>query len=202
MLISKSGYKEVNSCHFSTNSTQNSHLKTMKNERKEQAYCDEKVPTPSNDVTSIDFGRAIEIVGIAGIILSLIFLGYELKRSNDIAETQAVATIYSMTNEMGLALAENPELSRVFGQALSDFESLSPDDRFTLYVLLEYVINVNEAAWKFYDKGIINQEEADFYTRNLCQLIGRHPSLVEAWRSNKQHRLPGFYEYATGVCEL
>jgi hypothetical protein len=126
MLKCKSGHKEANSCHFLTNSTQNSYSKTMKNERKEQVYYDEKMPTPSNDVTSIDFGRAIEIVGIAGIILSLIFLGYELKRSNDIAETQAVATIYSMTNEMGLALAENPELSRVFGQALSDFESFEP----------------------------------------------------------------------------
>ena len=82
------------------------------------------MPTPSNNATSIDVGRAVEIVGIAGIILSIIFLGYELKRSNDIAETEAVATIYSMTNEMGLALAENPELSRVFRQALSDFESL------------------------------------------------------------------------------
>ena len=160
------------------------------------------MPTPSNDITSKYVGRAVEIVGIAGIIVSLIFLGYELKRSNDIAETEAVATIYSMTNDMGLALAENPELSGVFGQALSDFESLSPDDRWTLYVLLEYVINVNEAAWKYYDKGIINREEADFYTRGLCKLIGRHPSLVEAWQSNKQDRLPGFYEYVTGVCEL
>ena len=93
--------------------------------------------TPSKSVTSIDVGRAVEIVGIAGIIVSLIFLGYEMKRSNDIAETDAVATIYSMTNEMGLALAENPELSRVFRQALSDFESLDSDDRWTLYVLLE-----------------------------------------------------------------
>ena len=160
------------------------------------------MPTPSNDVTSIDVRRAVEIVGIAGIIVSLIFLGYEMKRSNDIAETEAVAAIYSMTNEMGLALAENPELSRVFGQALSDFESLSPDDRWTLYVLLEYVINVNEAAWKYYDKGIINQEEADYFARGLCKLIGRHPSLVAAWRSNKQDRLPGFYDYVTGVCEL
>ena len=91
---------------------------------------------------------------------------------------------------------------RVFGQALSDFESLSPDDLWTLYALLEYVINVNEAAWKYYDKGIINQEEADYYTQGLCRLIGLHPSLVAAWRSNKQDRLPGFYEYATGVCEL
>ncbi|MGB5587882.1 MAG: hypothetical protein WBN78_08945 [Gammaproteobacteria bacterium] len=160
------------------------------------------MPTPSTSGTSIDFGRAVEIVGIAGIIVSLIFLGYELKRANDIAETEAVATIYSMTNDMGLAMAENPELSRVFGQALSDFESLSPDDRWTLYVLLEYVINVNEAAWKYFDKGIINQEEVDFYTRGLCKLIGRHPSLVEAWHANKEDRLPGFYEYATGVCEL
>ncbi len=160
------------------------------------------MPTPSNNVTSINVGRAVEIVGIAGIIVSLLFLGYELKRSNDIAETEAVATIYSMTNEMGLALAENPELSRVFRQALSDFESLGPDDRWTLYVLLEYVVNVNEAAWKYYDKGIINQEEADSYTRSLCKLIGRHPGLVAAWRSNKQDRLPGFYEYVMGVCEL
>lgn len=158
--------------------------------------------TPSNDATSIDVGRAVEIVGLAGIILSLIFLGYELKRSNDIAETEAVAAIYSMQNEMGLALAENPELSRVFGQALSDLQSLSPDDLWTFYALLEYVVNVSEAAWKYYDKGIINQEEADFFTRGLCKLIGRHPSLVEAWRSNKQDRLPGFYNYVTGVCEL
>jgi len=158
--------------------------------------------TPSKHVRSIDIGRVVEIVGLAGIIVSLIFLGYELKRANDIAETEAVATIYSMTNEMGLAMAENPELSRVFRRALSDFESLSPDDLWTLYGLLEYVINVNEAAWKYYDKGIINQEEADFYARSLCKLIGRHPNLVEAWKSNKEDRLPGFYEYVMGVCEL
>jgi len=156
----------------------------------------------SKNVSSIDLGRVVEFVGIAGILVSLIFLGYELKRSNDIAETEAVATIYGMTNELGLALAENPELSRVFGQALSDFESLGPNDLWTLYVLLEYVVNVNEAAWKYYDKGVINQEEADYYTRGLCKLVGRHPSLVAAWRSNKQDRLPGFYEYASGVCEL
>lgn len=158
--------------------------------------------TLSKPVTSIDVGRALEIVGIVVLIASIIFLGYELKHSNDIAETEAVATIYSMTNEMGLALAESPELSRVFDQALSDFESLSPDDRWTLYVLLEYVVNVNEVAWKYYDKGVINQEEVDHYTWGLCKTIGRHPSLVAAWRSNKEDRLPGFYEYATGVCEL
>ena len=160
------------------------------------------MPTPANETTPIDIGRAVEIVGIAGIIVSLIFLGYELKRSNDIAETEAIATIYGMTNEMGLALAENPELSRVFRQALSDFDSLSADDQWTLYVLLEYLVNVNEAAWKYYDKGIINQEEADYYTRGLCKLIARDPSLVDAWQSNKQDRLPGFYDYVSGVCEL
>ena len=90
----------------------------MKNEHQEQVCEDKKMPTPSNDATSIDIGRAVEIVGIAGIIASLIFLGYELRRSNDIAETEAVATIYSMTNEMGLAMAENPELSTVIRQAL------------------------------------------------------------------------------------
>jgi hypothetical protein len=151
---------------------------------------------------SIDFGKAVEIVGIIGIIVSLVFLGYELKRSNDIAETEAIATIYSMTNELSLALLENPEASRVFKQALSDFESLSPEDRWDFYVLVEYVINVTEAAWKYHDKGVINREEADYYARSLCKLIGRHPSLVAAWQSNQEDRLPGFYDYVTGVCDL
>ena len=169
-----------------------------------QERFDEKMQstTPSNGTTSIDFGRAVEIVGIVGIIISLVFLGYELKRANDIAETEAVATIYSMTNEMSLALAENRELSRVFSQALSDFESLGPEDRWTVYVLLEYLINVHEAAWKYFDKGVINEEEADHYARGLCKLIGRHESLVAAWHSNKQDRLPGFYDYVTDVCGL
>ncbi len=156
----------------------------------------------SPKAASLDFGRAVEIVGIVGIIVSLAFLGYELKRANDIAETEAVATIYGMTNEMGLAMAENPELSRVFRQALSDFDSLSADDRWTLYVLLEYVINVTEAAWKYYDKGVIESEDAANYTRSLCRLIGRNPTLVEAWESNRQDRLPGFYDYVSDICEL
>ena len=158
--------------------------------------------THSDNGISIDIGRIVEIVGIAGIIVSLIFLGYELKRSNDIAETEAIATIYGMTNEMSLALSENPELSRVFKLALSDFDSLSSDDRWTLYGLLEYVVNVNEAAWKYYDKGVINKEEAEYYARGLCKLIVRHPSIVDAWHASKDDRLPGFYDYVTGVCEL
>ncbi len=174
----------------------------MKDERHEHANQDKKMVTSPDNATSNFFGRAVEIMGILGIIVSLGFLGYELKRSNDIAETEAIATIYSMTNEMGLAMIENPELSRVFGHALSDFESLDPDDRWTFYVVLEHVINVNEAAWKYYDKGIINQEEANYYTRGLCKLIGRHPVLVSTWRSNKADRLPGFYDYVTDVCEL
>ncbi len=103
--------------------------------------------TEESNVAPMDFGRVVEIVGTVGIIVSLVFLGYELKRANDIAETEAVATIYGMTNEMGLAMAENPDLSRVFRLAMSDFESLEPEDRWTLFVVLEYLINVSEATW-------------------------------------------------------
>jgi len=60
-----------------------------------------------------------------------------------------------------MSSAENAELSRVFRQALSDFDSLDEEDLWTMYVLLEYVINVTEAAWKYYDKGVIDRVEVD-----------------------------------------
>ena len=174
----------------------------MADDRRQPVLSDDDGPTPSRGAASFDIGRALEIVGIIGILVSLVFLGYELKRSNDIAETEAVATIYGMTNEMGLAMAENPALSRVFGQALADFDSLTPDDRWTFFVLLESVININEAAWKYYDNGVISRLEAEHYARGLCKLIGRHPDLVDAWRANREDRLPGFYDYVTDLCEL
>ncbi len=151
---------------------------------------------------TINIGRVVELVGLVGIIVSLVFLGYELKRANDIAEAEAVASIYSMTNEMGLAMAENPALASVFRQAQTDFASLGPEERFAFYILLEHVINVNEAAWKYYDQGIINREEADHYTGGLCRLIELDASLIDAWMSNRGNRLPGFYDYVNSICSL
>ena len=150
----------------------------------------------------VSFGRIVEIVGLIGIVVSLVFLGYELKRSNDIAEAQAVSEIYNMTNEMGLLMAEIPELAEVFRTAQYDFGSLQDDDRFMFYVIVEYVINTNEAAWKYYDKGIINASEADTYTQTLCRLIRTDVSLVGAWKASELDRLPGFFEYVSGVCNI
>ena len=67
---------------------------------------------------------------------------------------------------------------------------------------IEYVINTSEAAWKYYDQGIINEEEAGYFTQGLCRLVDLDPSLVAAWRENEQNRIPGFYEYVTKLCEL
>ncbi len=159
------------------------------------------MPTQSNRPSAIDFGRLVEVVGLVGIVVSLVFLGYELKRSNDIAEAQAVAEVYSMTNELGLVMAENPELARVLGQAQSDFDSLGPEDRWNFYVIIEYVINTSEVAWKYYDKGIINGDEASYFAGGLCRMIGMHPSLVAAWEENEENRIPGFYDYVTEVCD-
>ena len=159
------------------------------------------MPTQPNKPAAMDFGRLVEIVGLVGIVLSLVFLGYELQRSNDIAEAQAVADVYSMTNELGLVMLENPEMSRVLGQAQTDFELLSPDDLWNLYVIVEYVINTSEAAWKYYDKGIINGDEASYFAGGLCRMIGMHPSLVAAWEENEENRIPGFYDYVTGECD-
>ncbi|MEO1202891.1 MAG: hypothetical protein AAFX10_09295, partial [Pseudomonadota bacterium] len=151
---------------------------------------------------AVDLRDRLGLRNVVGIVLSLVFLGYELKRSNDIAEAEAVAQIYSMTNEMSLVMAEDPALSQVFRRAQSDFKSLDADEQFRFLILLESVVNSSEAAWKYYDKGIISRAETDSYTRGLCRLLGLDESLAEMWRSDAHNRLPGYYHYATDVCRL
>ena len=68
-------------------------------------------------------------------------------------------------------------------------------------MLIEHVINTSETARKYYDKGIINDEEASYFAGGLCRIIKLHPSLVAAWQENELNRIPGFYDYVTEVCD-
>ena len=75
-------------------------------------------------IVQIVKNQILEIVGIVMIVLSLIFVAYEIRQSNKIATVSNVNHIYDRFTAINEALMSDPELARLIIKA-SEAENLS-----------------------------------------------------------------------------
>ena len=145
----------------------------------------------------------LEFFGGVTIIVSLIFLGYELKRSNDIAEAEATATVYQASNEYLLTYIVDQNLRHVWRKSLEDgSESLTDDEQRLVTATLTYIYNIHEIAWQFHQKGLMS--DADMATRyfELCLGINKYPDVAKDWANRRDLVLSGFYDDVSRECKI
>ena len=145
----------------------------------------------------------LEFFGGVTIIVSLIFLGYELKRSNDIAEAEATATVYQSANEYLLTYIVDQNLRHVVRKMLEDgSESLTDDEQMLLTAVLSYIYNTHEIAWKYHQKGLMS--DADMAPRyfELCEGINGYPAIAKDWANRRDLVLSGFYDDVSRECKI
>ena len=70
-----------------------------------------------------------EAVGAAGVIATLGYLAIQIRRSNLLATTESIRYAQTASNPTILAIAQDPDLARVFREGLRDRDSLSADER-------------------------------------------------------------------------
>ncbi len=143
----------------------------------------------------------IETFGVVAIIVSLLFLGYELKRANDIAEAEATATVYLGANEFLLTVIADQNTRRVLRNAFGLSESITDDEQ-VLRTTMTYIYNINEVAWKYHQKGLISDEDLAVYFTELCGWITGSTAFSEIWANRRDTMVPGFYEDVSRECKI
>ena len=105
----------------------------------------------------------IEIFGAAGVVLSLIFVGMELRHANNLAEAEAVQAINVMISDSLLAAISNEsameDAAQRFNISVSDARRGFRN---------AYFLNTYEAAWKAYERGIVDEDMFSVYLRAAC----------------------------------
>ena len=143
-----------------------------------------------------------EIVAILAIVISLLLLAYELKRSNDIAEAEAMAVVASAVNEFNQQIAGDRDMADVWLSGLVDYDSLDgPSEQRQFMALWEVMLNNFETSYKYYEQGIIDAADAEFLAQNLCNAIGSESS-TRIWHQRRNQRIPGFYDFISENCDL
>jgi hypothetical protein len=99
--------------------------------------------------------RRLELVGIVTVVLSLIFVAYELRQSNKIATVSNVNEIYDRFTAINEALMSDPELARLILKAnkAQKNSDLTESETLRLSSWYHFQLNIWTPANIAYDNG-------------------------------------------------
>lgn len=147
-----------------------------------------------------DLKKSAELVGLIAVVVSLLFLGYEQKRANDIAEAEAIASMMAEFNGFVSLITSDDELWRIWSQGDADYESLSDDDKARYAQLVSYVFNVYEMSFAYIENGLVDDQFVQYFTRDFCALLNRNDGVGRFWEWNRDDRAQGLAVFAQSNC--
>ena len=144
-----------------------------------------------------------EIVSAFAVVVSLVFVGLEVRQSNSLARSEAVAALNEATNQANWLIAENIDLAdrlARFSEA-SEHGSLTQAERTSIQFFHQGMMNTWEAAWTAYDQGVIDLATVKPYMADACAVLSR-PVLraSNVWENAKNAFNPGFVKFLEGNC--
>jgi hypothetical protein len=143
-----------------------------------------------------------EFAGALSIVLSLIFVGLELRHANNVAEADSVMQINNMFVDFLTASESDPDFLKARAEERGiDEWSVRTELRSTI------LLNILEATWKSFERGIMDEEQYFAYMFDGCWNLfpGGHTgsftgSGEAGWAETKKSFNPNFIRAFESRC--
>jgi hypothetical protein len=146
-----------------------------------------------------------ELTGALAVVLSLIYLGKQIKSSLKIMEQnikamQSASESSSMaqTLEMFKTQIESREIAELISKGHRNFDELDFVDKYRYSLFLQAIFEVHQTYHAQTQRGGAGLEIWGYYSRvfdNLCRV----PAVVRWWKQNRDVFDPSFAEYIDGL---
>jgi len=133
-----------------------------------------------------------EIIGVLGVIASLVFVAFEIRQNTDAVRSSAIQDISRWSYDATVLTLDHPEIIRARQAACSG--SVTDDQRATLYVYYSAAMRIQLNRFQQVQLGILDEDLA----LNLGGRGGayRNPFFAEFWSVvDKDEFDPGFLEF-------
>ena len=119
-----------------------------------------------------------EIASAVAVVISLIYVGYEIRRSTLESDADVQAELLSYSRDRRVLVVENADLARILTKGYTDPKSLTPEDalRFDNYVQLHFV--AWERAFMASEAGILSDEIWQAWDDWFAATANRDPDFV------------------------
>jgi hypothetical protein len=106
-----------------------------------------------------------QVLGALAVVLSLLFVAYELKRNNDIAVVQSQYELLSLQNDLRAMLAD-PNVLRVV--TTRDLETLSEEERLLFRSSVMAWFDLFELVFLAAEQGVMSDEQFGAWKNGMC----------------------------------
>ena len=114
----------------------------------------------------------LQIVGLFGLIASLLFVGFQIKQTQDIAEANTSQTRAWATAELHMMRASSPTLNSAFAKLwVGATSQLRPDELVALFWHYTALLKVSESNFDQYQRGFLPLDRWQVTERDLLCLF-------------------------------
>lgn len=139
----------------------------------------------------MELGAIGELVSGVAVIGSLLYVGIQVRQSNQIATNTAAQTFRQLNNEFIRELCSDASQFKLYLEGLSDRRSLSTEDRIRFDMMLMQMFRTAESQYLEYRDGHMSAEIWESYFRSLV-IIMRQPGARASWNHLKEQMIARF----------
>ena len=130
-----------------------------------------------------DWKDVAELVGIAAIVASLVFVGLQLRQEQVIARTELASVSAEIKNQINYKISD-PGFSKTFAKMLTAPGDLSLEEKVQLHGVYWMVIEAFKRDCYIMNRGIF--EECEEQIQSLAPLYFGNEYSQDWWRANRQ----------------
>ena len=124
----------------------------------------------------------VEIVGVIGVVASLLLVAWEIRQANRIAAAEIEMQLAGSFNDMNLTRATAPDFAKLFPKMTAPENHLvTATEQSQLTGLAWHFVNLYYAAQIAHDSGLLDAQRLGVYRQDLAQTLDRFPGLQPAF---------------------
>ena len=126
-------------------------------------------------------GAIGEVIGALGVIVSLLYLSVQIRRSDQTARVESIQSVLDGYRDRSIVpYFSNPQVMDLFAKGLTDFERLSENEkRQFVYLFAENVFQMQQTM-ELHQHGLLPQVDYDAWIYYVATLI-RTPGGTAVW---------------------
>jgi hypothetical protein len=122
-----------------------------------------------------------EVVGGLGVIVSLVFVGLQVRTNATAQEAQAILDLRLAMTQLQRELTATPEISDFLYRGINDYGSLTGPELFRFRQLVGNTLNTYAIAFEYGQLGRIDAEELAAWEQGICSVLSG-PGAREVYR--------------------
>lgn len=120
----------------------------------------------------------IEVIGVLAVVVSLLFVAYQILQSNRIATGAATIEVQNMYCDLVNTFLNEPELADLGAKLAANDQSLTPKEIQLAMAFGQKHFVIWDAVEAAYENGLISSRSYSIYDEGVEDIIRRWPGVV------------------------